>query len=134
MLKFELIGLANKQMEIRKVLVIEDERAIAKAMELKLNFSGFKASVAYNGLEALEILKKEKFDLIIVDLIMPKLDGFGTMKAIKELKIKTPIIVSSNLNQDEDLKKAKELGAVDFFVKSNIPISKLIENIKKILG
>ncbi|MFZ2192698.1 MAG: response regulator [Candidatus Moraniibacteriota bacterium] len=121
-------------MEIRKILVVEDERAIAKAMELKLNFSGFKASVAYNGLEALEILKKEKFDLIIVDLIMPKLDGFGTMRAIKELKIKTPIVVSSNLNQDEDLKKAKELGAVDFFVKSNIPISKLVENIKKILG
>ena len=118
----------------KRILVVEDERPIAKAMELKLNFSGFEAKVAYNGLEALEILKKEKFDLIVVDLIMPKMDGFGTIKAIKEMKVKTPIVVSSNLNQEEDLKKAKELGAVDFFVKSNIPITKLVENIKKILG
>jgi len=72
--------------------------------------------------------------LIIVDLIMPKLDGFGTLESIKKMKVKTPIIVSSNLNQDEDLKKAKELGAIDFFVKSNISITKLVENIKKILG
>ena len=117
----------------KKILVVEDERAIAKAMELKLKSSGFEAMVAFDGLEALKILKKEKFDLIIIDLVMPKLDGFGTLEEIKKMKVKTPIIVSSNLNQEEDMMRAKELGAVDFFVKSNIPISKLVENIKKII-
>jgi len=123
----------SKIMLNKKILVVEDERAIAKAMELKLKSSGFEAMVAFDGLEALKILKKEKFDLIIIDLVMPRLDGFGTLEEIKKMKIKTPVVVSSNLNQEEDMIRAKELGVADFFVKSNIPISKLVEKIKKII-
>ncbi len=117
----------------KKILIVEDEKSIAKAMELKLNHSGFECRTVFDGEEALKVLKTEKFDLIILDLIMPKKDGFATMEEIKKLGIKTPVIVSSNLSQEEDFKKAKELGEVDFFVKSNIPISEIVENIKKYL-
>jgi CheY-like chemotaxis protein len=65
---------------------------------------------------------------------MPVKDGFTTLKEIKAQGIKTPIIISSNLSQEEDLKKAKDLGAIDFFIKSNTPISEIVENIKKYLN
>lgn len=117
----------------KKILIVEDEKPIAKAMELKLNSSGFSAKAVGNGEEALSSLEKEAFDLLIVDLVMPKLDGFGLLEALKEKGITTPIIVSSNLSQDEDFKKAKELGAVDYFIKSNTPISEIIEHVQNIL-
>lgn len=117
----------------KKILIVEDEKPIAKAMELKLNSSGFSAKAVGNGEEALSALEKEVFDLLIVDLVMPKLDGFGLLEALKEKGITTPIIVSSNLSQDEDFKKAKELGAVDYFIKSNTPISEIIEHVQNIL-
>lgn len=119
--------------KLKKILVVEDEKPIAKAMELKLNSSGFEAKVAFNGKEALEALKKEQFDLVILDLIMPEMDGFTTLAEIKKKNIKTKVIVSSNLSQEEDFKKAKQLGAVDFFIKSDTPISEIVENIKKYL-
>lgn len=119
---------------MKKILVVEDEKPIAKAMELKLNGSGFEAKVAFNGKEALELLKKEKFDLVILDLIMPEMDGFETLVEIKKRGIKTKVIVSSNLSQEEDFKKSKQLGAVDFFIKSDTPISEIVENIKKYLN
>lgn len=118
----------------KKVLVAEDEKPIAKAMELKLKHSGFEPTIAIDGEEALKILKTEKFDIIVIDLMMPKVDGFGVLEGVKKMGIKTPIIVSSNLSQKEDFKKAKELGAVDYFVKSNTPITNLLDNIKKILA
>jgi DNA-binding response OmpR family regulator len=115
----------------KKVLVAEDERPVAKALQLKLQNEGFDVDVAYNGNEAIDKLKKEKFNLMILDLIMPKLDGFGVLEEMKDKGIKVNTIVASNLSQDEDIKKAKKLGAKDFFVKADTPISKIIEFVKK---
>jgi len=114
-----------------KILIAEDERAIAGALNLKLNHEGFEPSVASNGKEAVDLLKKEKFDLLILDLVMPQLDGFGVLAEIKEKGIKTPVMVASNLSQTEDILKAKELGAFDFFIKSDTPVSEIVEKIKK---
>ncbi|MEI7425181.1 MAG: response regulator [Candidatus Staskawiczbacteria bacterium] len=114
-----------------KILIAEDERAIAGALNLKLNHVGFDSSVAFNGREAMDNLQKEKYDLLILDLIMPQLDGFGVLAEIKEKGIKIPVIVASNLSQTEDINKAKELGAVDFFIKSDTPVAEIVEKIKK---
>ena len=65
--------------------------------------------------------------------IMPQLDGFGVLNEIKSKDIKMPIIVVSNLSQDEDISKAKEMGATDFFVKSDTPVAEIVEKIKKYL-
>lgn len=115
----------------KKVLVIEDEKAIAHALELKLNRAGFEAKVVFNGEDGLNSLKKEKFDLVILDLIMPKMDGFSVLQRLKEENAKIPVIVISNLGQEEDLKRAKELGAREYFIKANTPIADIVEHIQQ---
>lgn len=117
----------------KKILIAEDDKPMSRAMELKLSKAGFQVKVVFNGEEALQLLEGENFDLIISDLMMPKLDGFGILAALKEKDIKTPIIITSNLSQSEDEKKAKEMGARDYFVKSNTPIIKIVDYVKKIL-
>lgn len=117
----------------KRILILEDEAPIARAMQLKLESSGYEADVAKNGEEGLEKVKNGKYNLILLDLVMPVLDGFGFLEALKEEKIQIPVIVSSNLGQDEDFEKAKKLGAKDYFVKSNTPINKVMEHVEGVL-
>lgn len=117
----------------KRILIVEDDHPIARALELKFNKSGFTAIAVYNGREALDILAKQKFDMILTDLIMPDVDGFALLKELRLKKVKTPVIVSSNLSQEEDAIKAKELGAVDFIIKSNTPLNKIVEKVKNLL-
>lgn len=116
-----------------KILIAEDEKPMARALELKLNHSGFEAKAVYDGEEAIEALSKEKFDLLLLDLIMPKKDGFAVLEELKKRGNKIPVVISSNLGQDEDIKRAESLGAKDYFIKSNTPLTDIVENIKKIL-
>ncbi len=118
----------------KSVLVVEDERPMAKALELKLAHEGFAPTSAFNGEEALELLRKQKFDLMLLDLVMPKVDGFKVLETMKAENIMIPTIILSNLSQQEDERRVRELGARDFFIKSEIPISEVITKIKKILG
>ncbi|OGH58921.1 MAG: hypothetical protein A2725_04205 [Candidatus Magasanikbacteria bacterium RIFCSPHIGHO2_01_FULL_33_34] len=118
----------------KKILVAEDEKPMARALELKLNNSGFETTVVHDGDQAIKALLKEKYDLLLLDLIMPVKDGFVVLEEIKKEKISVPVIVSTNLSQDEDAKKAKDLGAVDYFVKSDTSISKVVEYIKRVVG
>lgn len=117
----------------KKILIIEDEKTLARALELKLSRADFNVRVVYNGEDGLNLLEKETFDLILLDLIMPKMDGFGVLRRLVELQIKTPVIVLSNLSQENDAKKTKEFGAKDFFIKSNTPITTIVDKVTKIL-
>lgn len=112
-----------------RILVVEDEKPMARALELKLQHSGFEVLVANDGQTALDIMQKEKIDLILLDLMIPKIDGFGVIHALRERKSKTPIFVTTNLSQEDDAKKVKELGAAGYFVKSDTPINKLVDHI-----
>ena len=117
-----------------KILIGEDEKALSRALELKLTNSGFTVTVASDGELALDAIKKDTFDMILLDMVMPKKDGFTVLKEMQALGIKTPVVVLSNLGQKEDIAKAKELGAKDFFVKSNMPLADIVNYIKKELG
>ena len=117
----------------KKVLIGEDEKPIAKAFELKLQKAGLETKVVSNGEEVLAALEQETFDLILLDLMMPKVDGFAVLAELKKRSIATPVIVTSNLSQEEDIKKAKELGAKDYFVKSNTAISDVVQYVKQVL-
>jgi len=117
----------------KKILIIEDEKSLARALELKLTHAGFKTKVVFNGEDGIEILNKESFSLILLDLIMPKMDGFTLLAMLKVKKIKTPVIVLSNLSQEEDEKRAKEFGAKEFFIKSNTPISTIVLRVVELL-
>jgi len=116
-----------------KILIAEDEKAMANALELKLNKSGFQARAVFDGSSVIDVLSKEKYDLLLLDLIMPKLDGFEVMNKLKGLKIDISIIVLSNLSQEEDHKKATELGAIDYFVKSDTPIADIVKRVEDFL-
>ncbi|HNP74886.1 MAG TPA: response regulator [bacterium] len=118
----------------RKILVADDERPMAKALELKFTKEGFTVKTVSNGREALDIMKKEKFDLLLLDLMMPRVDGFAVLAELKDRGDRTPVIVSSNLSQEEDIRRVKELGAKDYFVKSDTPISKVVDNVNKVLS
>ncbi len=116
-----------------RILIAEDEKPMAKALELKLTSAGFTVEVAFDGQEAIQKIKSNKYDLILLDLVMPKVDGFEVLSEIQKLKLTTPVIVSSNLSQEEDYQKAKDLGAKDYFIKSDTTLNELIEKVKQIL-
>ena len=118
----------------KKILICEDEKPLSSALSLKLKSAGYESKVAGNGREGLEILAKEKFDLVLLDLIMPEVDGFGVLEEMKKQGNPTPVIVLSNLGQEEDVKKAKDSGAKDFFIKADTPLSSVIEKIKANIG
>lgn len=116
-----------------KILIIEDERPMAHALELKLTKLGFDTRAVSNGEDAIVILKNEAFTLILLDLVMPKMDGFEVLEYLKERKIEVPVIVLSNLSQVEDERRARALGAKEFFIKSNTPIAFIIERVAQLL-
>ncbi len=119
-----------KTMSIKKILIAEDEHPIANALSLKLQSAGYETVVVYDGEAAISQIKSDKFDLILLDLMMPKKDGFAVLEELKKAKITIPIIVSTNLSQEEDKKRALSLGAKDYFVKSDITLSEIVEKIK----
>lgn len=115
-----------------KVLVAEDDKFLIKVYESKLLKAGFDAKIAQDGVEALEMLKTFVPDVILLDLMMPNKDGFQVLTELKaDQKLKhIPVIVTSNLSQPEDKKKAMDLGAKDYIVKSDTPIQDIIEKLK----
>jgi len=119
--------------KLKKILIAEDEASIARALELKLTKLGYEVTLANNGEVTLQLLKQKDFNLLLLDLIMPILDGFGVLEAMQAEKIKVPVLVCSNLGQDEDIKKAKALGASDYIIKSDTPISQIVQRIEKII-
>jgi DNA-binding response OmpR family regulator len=118
----------------KKILIVEDERLIAKPLAMKLQFSGFEVKNAYDGGEALALLEKEKVDLVLLDLMMPRVDGFDVLTEMKKRGDMTPVIVASNLNQEKDVSKALELGVTSYYVKSDTTLDEIVENVKTALN
>lgn len=120
---------------MKKILVAEDDRFLANAYKLKLGKAGYEVKVAEDGEEVLAILKDFTPDLIILDLVMPKLDGFAALAEIKKSeRLKdTPVIVASNLGQEEDVERARKEGAVDYILKADMSMATLIQKIKSLL-
>lgn len=114
----------------KSILIVEDERPLSHALEMKLKAQGFTTKVVMNGHDALAELANGKYDMVLLDLIMPIMDGFGVLEEMKNKKLNVPVIVLSNLGQDEDRTKTKALGAVDYFVKSNTPIAEILERVR----
>jgi len=119
--------------EMKRILVAEDEKPLAQAVTAKLENEGFEVTVAHNGAEAIEALKKESFDLAILDLVMPDMDGFEVLESLQKDGNKTPAVVVSNLAQGVDQEKAEKYGIKKYFIKSNTSLSEIVVEIKKIL-
>ncbi|MBI4092622.1 MAG: response regulator [Candidatus Kerfeldbacteria bacterium] len=123
-------------MEKTKVLVIEDERMLAEMYSTKFAMEGFEVDKAFDGSAGLQKAKTVNPDVILLDIILPKLDGFAVLKEIRkdERLKKTPVLLLTNLGQDDDIKKGKELGADDYFVKSNHTPADVVIKVKELLA
>ena len=117
---------------MKKILFIEDEFTLQKTMGEFLEQEGYKIIHALDGEVGLQLAKKEKPDLILLDLVLPKLNGFEVLKKIKENeKIQNiPVIVLTNLGSSEDIKKILEIGATTFLIKTDQDLKDIAEKIK----
>lgn len=117
------------------ILVIEDEEFLVRALKDNFEALGCSVDVAYNGEEAVEHLHKQRPDIILLDILMPKKGGLEVLEEIKKSSEwkSIPVIMLSNLGGDGDIKKAMEIGADDYFVKSQHSIEEVIESVKKYL-
>jgi len=115
-----------------KILIVEDEEILAKVLQEKFEKEDFKTVLAVDGELAISLAKSTRPNLIILDLILPKKSGFEVLKELKDdPELKTiPVIVLSNLGQDEEIKRALALGATDYLVKTQHPIKEVIEKVK----
>jgi DNA-binding response OmpR family regulator len=114
-----------------KILFVEDEEALQKSMGRALEFEGYNVLTAADGESGYNIAIKEKPDLILLDLILPKMDGFEVLRSLKkndETK-KIPVAILTNLESTADIDKALELGALTYLVKANYELSDLLEKV-----
>ncbi len=121
---------------MKSILFIEDESALQKTFGEKLSQEGYEHISALDGEIGLELAKTKKPDLILLDLILPKIHGLEVLKKIKEdEEIKNiPVIVLTNLEGIEEIEKAMELGATTYLVKANYSLEELAEKVKKALS
>ena len=116
----------------QKILIIEDDRALQSAMVEILTQEGYETTSAYNGEEGLQKVEAEKPNLILLDLILPKKDGFEVLSEIKNGSNKNiPVLILTNLEEIENVQKALDLGAKTFMVKSDFSLRDVIEKIKE---
>ncbi|MDB4978884.1 MAG: winged helix family two component transcriptional regulator [Candidatus Peribacteria bacterium] len=125
--------MAPSASSLKKVLIIEDERPLAHALELKITHEGYETHVSLTGADGLKEALSGVYSIILLDLIMPELDGFSLLEKLQENGVKSPVIVLSNLGQEEDKAKAKTLGAQDYFVKANTPIIDIVKRMKEVM-
>jgi len=120
---------------MKKILLIEDDQFLIDIYTTKLKEAGFSIEVAKSGREGLKMAKEKKFDLILLDIVLPGLDGWEVLKRIKEGEEskKVPVVVLSNLGQKEEVEKGLKLGALKYIIKANYTPSELVQEIKKIL-
>lgn len=118
-----------------KIVIVEDDPMIAEIYRKKFSESGFEILMAISGEDVLNSAKKEKIDIILLDLIMSKMDGFTVIKELRSGKYDSniKIIIFSNLNQIEDQEKAMSLGANGFIVKSDYSPSELVAEVKRLV-
>lgn len=117
-----------------KILVVEDEQVLAKVFQEKFEKAKYEVKIASDGQMGVDLAKSFKPDVIVLDLVLPKKNGFDVLEELKadDNFKSTPVIVVSNLGEDEDIKHALSLGAVDYFVKAQHPINEIVDKVKAV--
>ena len=121
---------------MKKILLVEDEEIIIDLLQRKLTNEGYDVSVAKNGVDGLKLMKEAKPDVILLDIIMPKMGGFEVMEEMvkdEELK-KIPIIIISNSGQPVELDRAQKLGAKDWLIKTEFDPQEVLDKVVKQIG
>jgi len=121
-------------MKKNKILFVEDEKALRETLQEALEKGGFEVQAAVNGEEALEFLKKSDYGLILLDIILPKKNGFEVLEEINELKKGVPVILLTNLSGSNNVQKALDLGARNYLVKSEYRLDEIVDRVKEIIS
>lgn len=119
----------------KSILIIEDDQFFRELLLKKLVSLGFNVLEAANGEEGVELTKQKKPDLIILDLLLPNIDGFEVLSKVKTSldTSSIPVMIVSNLGQQEDVERGLKLGAVDYLIKSQFDIESIVGKIKNVL-
>lgn len=123
----------NKQQNSgkKKILIVEDDKFLRELIVGKLEGEGYEVLVAIDGLEGVKAIQEQKPGLVLLDLMLPNMDGFEVLQKMKEDPTLTmPVIILSNLGQREDVEKGLSLGAVDFMIKAHFTPNEVIEKVK----
>ncbi len=123
-------------MENKKILVVEDDTFLRQLIAAKMEADGFDIFVAVDAEAAFKYLEQSKPEIILLDLMLPGLDGFQILEQIKKdpRNKDTPVVILSNLSQKEDVDRAMLLGAKDFWVKAYLTLDDIVEKIDAIIG
>ncbi|MBI2042576.1 MAG: response regulator [Candidatus Nealsonbacteria bacterium] len=122
--------------QVKRILIIDDEEAVQKILISKLSGAGFEPLSAMDGKEGLKATKKERPDLILLDIVMPVMDGISYLKELKkDPEVKDiPILILTNLASDEMVQKSLEQGVTDYLVKADYTLDELVEKINEKLN
>ena len=119
---------------IHHILIIEDERPLVDLLKEKLKKEGYEISVAYDGEEGYGKITKEKPDLILLDIVMPKKDGYEVLESMNNDKVDIPVVIISNSGQPVEIEKTKKLGAVGHLIKTEFSPEDVLNKVKEILN
>ncbi|MFA4871496.1 MAG: response regulator [Patescibacteria group bacterium] len=122
--------------EKTKVLLVEDDLMIVEMYKMRFEEEGYAVLVTDKGSEAIEIAEKEKPDIILLDVILPEVDGFTVLQKLKnDIKTKEiPILLLTNLGQESDKEKGLQMGAADYFIKAQHTPVEVIQKIKELIN
>lgn len=120
----------------KKIVLVEDEEILIKLLEDKLASEGYQVITARDGAEGLEKIKEGKPDLILLDIIMPKMGGFEVMEELNkdEMLAKIPVVIVSNSGQPVELERAKKMGVKDWLIKTEFDSREVVEKVKNLIG
>lgn len=119
----------------KKILIVEDDKFLRELIAQKLIKEGYDIVEAVDGEKGIKSVKEEKPDLILLDLILPGIDGFEVLAKIKENPVlsQIPVIILSNLGQKDDIERGLKIGAVDYLIKAHFTPGEIVEKVKTVL-
>lgn len=118
----------------KRVLVAEDDAFLTRMYKMNLEDAGFKPEIVHDGKAAIASMDESQPDLMVLDLLMPDTDGFTVLEHYSKKKYSFPVLVLTNLSQDVDKNRCLELGAKDFFVKSDVDIDDFVAKVQEMLA
>lgn len=119
----------------KKILIIEDEPFLRRIIAEHLERAGYLVTEASDGEEGLKKIKEENFDLVLLDLLLPGMDGFEVLSRLREKEwlSKVQVLILSNLGQKEEIEKGLNLGAVDYLIKAHVTPEEVVVKVEEIL-
>ena len=113
----------------KKILVIEDEETLIDLLVTKLKAAGYQVETATDGESGLKKIKSKRPDIILLDIVMPKKNGYEVMEEMRAENISIPVIIISNSGQPVEIEKTKKLGAVDYLIKTEFSPQEVLEKV-----